>query len=434
MMIAPLLMVWLGALVGAQPSEPEVVRPYAVSKGEIAKLVAGLGDSSYDTRTVAYRQLCVIGVDAREQLESAAKGSDTEASIRATQILSIFEQLLFTGCRVTLEFSKPEIMWNESVDLLINIKNESKYESRIPFDLPKSAGAELSGDARQVADLLDASEWLRVRAPSAQDVEMRMDDAGGDAQVMQAVQSRLDDPAGSILAAGETAVVRVKDFNRGWARYSLLDAGEYTALLDYKPQWDDAALISVRAGRVASNVVRLRIKESASADISRGGSRAVVVVERVESAFVAKLRNTTDQPIIVNTNLGAGAPFSFGQWTVEAGDNRRDFDASGKTGGTWADFDSARLVEVGPGSALELGRVPVERVRGVIKEAAADGGSTGWTLRYEYSNLCDRNWQVRQGEAFAKDPKVPAVLKEPLSRRLLNTRLVSERLPMSSGD
>lgn len=433
-MTARILTAWLGLWAGVPAGEPEVTQPQVVSKGEIAKLVAGLGDASYDTRTVAYRQLCVVGVDAREQLETAAKGSDTEASIRATQILSIFEQLFFTGCRVTLEFSKSEIKWNESVDLLITIQNESGYGSRIPFDLPSDTATNLSGDARQVADMLDVSEWLRVHAPGAQDVEMRMDDAGGDAQVMQAVQSRLDDPEGSILAAGETAVVRVKDFNRGWARYSLLDAGEYDAMLDYKPQWDDPALISVRAGRVASNVARLRIKESAPAGISRGGSRAVVLVERVEDAFVARLRNATDQPIVVNVNLGSTQPFAFGQWTVEAEGNRRDLGMGGKGAETWSDFDPARLVQVGPGLAVELGRVAVERVRGVLQEAAGAGGSAGWTLRYEYSNLCDRNWQVRQGEAFAKDPKVPAVLKEPLSRRLLNTRLVSERLPISSAE
>lgn len=433
MMIARVFSVGLGLLVCGQTGASDAVRPTAVSREEIAKLVAGLGDASYDTRTVAYRQLCVIGVDAREQLELAAKGSDAEAAIRATQILSIFEQLLFTGCRVTLEFSKPEIAWNESVDLLITIKNESKYEARIPFDLPSASASQFSADARQVADMLDASEWLRVRSPSGTDLELRMDDDNGDAQVSQAVQSRLDNPSGSTLAAGETAVVRVKDFNRGWARYSLLDAGEYFAVLDYTPQWDDSALISARAGRVVSNNAKLRIKESAPADVSRAGSQAVVVVERVEGGYVAKVRNATDQPLVVNLNIGSTLPFSFGQWILESGENRRDLGPGRKSAETWADFDASRLVEVAPGTAVELGRVELKRVQGVIKEAATDGAS-GWTIRYSYSNLADRNWQVQQGEVFAKDPKVPDVLKSPLPRRLLTTRLVSERVVVPANE
>jgi hypothetical protein len=433
-MLVRILSIGLGVLVWGQNDELDAARPNAVSKAEIGKLVAGLGDSSYDTRTVAYRQLCVIGVDAREQLEVAAKGSDAEAAIRATQILSILEQLLFTGCRVALEFSSPEVAWDEPVDLLITISNESNYDARIPFDLPKNAAPQFSADARQVADMLDASEWLGVRSAGGSDLELRMDDTNGDAQVGQAVQSRLDNPSGSVLAPGETVVVRVKDFNRGWARYSLLDAGEYFAVLDYKPQWDDVALIAARAGRVASNTARLRIKESAPADVSRAGSQAAVLVERIEGNYVAKLRNATDQPMVVNVNLGSTLPFAFGHWTLECGENRRDLGPGGKSGQNWEDFDASQLVEVRPGATVELGRVEAERVRNVVREASGANGASGWTIHFTYTNLADRNWQVQQGEVFAKDPKVPAVLKSPLPRRLLTTRLSSERLAVPANE
>lgn len=432
-MLARIFVLCTVFLGGSDPVAPSVDRPNAVSQEEIAKLVAGLGDASYETRTVAYRQLCVIGVEARELLEKAANGADAEAALRATQILSIFEQLLFTGCQVSLEFSKPEIAWDEPVDLVITIKNESRYDARIPFDQPKGEPGEFVGDARQVADMLDATEWLRTRSPKGEELELRMDDANGDSLVTQAVQSRMDNPVGSIVPPGKTAVVRIKDFNRGWARLSMLDAGEYTAMLDYKPQWDDSALIMVRAGRVMSNTAKVRVKQGAPAGISRGGSQAEILVEREKEEFVAKLRNSTDQTVVVNVNMGSSTPFSFGSWTVEQGENRRDLNTAGKSAATWADFDASRLVDAGPGATVELDRISVEKIRQVVKEATG-GGGPGWTLHYAYTNLLDRNWQTRQGEAFAKDASVPPVLKQPLSRRLLVIRTTSERVPVSIQD
>lgn len=415
-------------------ADPPDDKSNMVSAEEIAKLVAGLGDTSYETRTVAFRQLCVIGVDAREALEKAAGGPDAEASIRATQLLSIFQQLLFTGCQVTLEFSKQEIVWNEPVDLRITIANRSKYDAPIPFDLPGGSGPALEGDARQVADLLDASEYLRVRAADGKDVELRMDDLGGDAQVMQALQSRLDDRAMSRIPAGRTVQVTIRDFNRGWARYAFLDAGEYTVVMDYRPEWEDTALLTTPAGRVLSNTARLRIKDGAPPGVSRGGSQAELAVEPSGDAFVANLVNRTDQPLVINANFGGTPPFADGRWTIESEGHRGDIGVPSKPMATWSDFDSAKLIEVGPGTTVELTRIPVARIRQAAKEIGGENGSSGWTLHFAYSNLCDRNWQARQGDAFAKDTQVPKVLKEPLSRRLLNTRIASERKPLPTSD
>jgi len=417
------------AVLGGPPPD----RSDRVSPEGIAKFVAGLGDASYDTRTVAFRQLCVIGVDAREALEKAAEGSDAEASIRATQILSIFEQLLFAGCEVTIEFSKQDIAWTDPVDLRITIVNHSRYEAQIPFDRPGGSKPTLEGDARQVADMLDASELVRVRAGDGRELELRMDDIAGDEQVAQALQSRLDIHTTSSLAAGETVHITIREFNRGWARYAMLDAGEYTVVLDYTPEWQDSALLVARAGRVVSNIARLKIRDGAPPNISRGGSQPGIVVEQVADAFIAKIENRTDQPVVVNANFGGSAPFADGRWTVESDEHRIDVGALTQIAPTWKDFAAEKLLKVAPGATVELSRVPVAKLCQASKEAAP-GGSTGWTVRFAYSNLCDRNWQVRQGDSFAKDAQVPAVLKQPLSRRLLNTRIISERVPLSSGE
>ena len=205
-------------------------------------------------------------------------------------------------------------------------------------------------------------------------------------------------------------------------------------MLDYTPEWDDSALISARAGRVVSNVARLRVKEGAPSKISRGGSQAGIVVEQTADTFIAKIENQTDQPVTVNANFGGTPPFADGRWTIESEGHRTDIGVPTKPNATWNDFEAAKLLEVGPGASVELTRIALAKIRQAAKEVAGAGGSAGWTLHFAYSNLCDRNWQVRQGEAFTKDAQVPAVLKEPLSRRLLNTRLTSERVPLPLSD
>src|SRR3990172_5050624 len=169
----------------------------------------------------ATRRLCAIGMEAWDVLREGADGADVEASLRAKQLLAVFDRLWFSGAEVSLSFSKPIIDWKEPVDLNITMTNRLSYPARVPFDVEPGVRGD-SDDARQVADMLDAAEWLKVRSPDGRELELRVDDIAGEPAVFAAVQSRLAGGPGGVLAPGEKITVRARAFNRGGARVPLL--------------------------------------------------------------------------------------------------------------------------------------------------------------------------------------------------------------------
>ena len=93
-------------------------------------------------------------------------------------------------------------------------------------------------------------------------------------------------------------------FNRGWARYRLLQAGSYRVQLDYTPAWDDEDLRRRHVGRVQSNALRIEIKESAPPVVRRDGRPIVAELKQRQGKLTAELLCTSDVPIHVNLGLG----------------------------------------------------------------------------------------------------------------------------------
>ncbi|MGB2987246.1 MAG: hypothetical protein WBE26_15360 [Phycisphaerae bacterium] len=423
-----------------------IVRPYDVcgdgelpltgpaTDNEIASLIRDLGDSSYEKRTFATRRLCAIGMPAADQLQAAAEGDDVESALRARAVLLLLDRIMFAGVEIQLSFSKTRIAWDESVDLNMTMVNRSKYPARVPFDIDPDTRKATTNDARQVGDMLDLADFLHVRKADASVIELTVDDIAADAAVVAAVQDRLNGGPSGVLEPGERVTLPACAFNRGWARYPLLDSGTYTVVMDYVPQWEDAVLAAQRVGRVVSNQATITVTEGAPASVSRGGQEASLAVDQEGSSLVAVLTNRTDQPMLINRNFGRSPPFAGGRWIWELDGARRDVPLFPKPAASWHDFDAALLVEVAPGQSIELARISVDKLRRAPAQAGAEVDRGRWTVHFAYVNLCDRSWQARQGSALLGNVKAPPIFQTPLPRRILSTRHTSNRLIAPGAD
>ncbi len=386
---------------------------------EIASRIVELGDPSYAVRTHATRRLCSIGAGATDALRLAAASDNVEVALRARGIVDIVERVWFSGVTVSLSLSNEATPWGEPVDLLIVLENRSASDARIPFDLHQSERTALSGDARQVADMIDAADFLRIAGPDGQEVALRVDDITVDPTVAAAVQKRIDHEPVSLLSAGEKATLRLRAFNRGWARFPMLDRGAYRIVLDYAPPWDDAELADARVGRVVSNEALLTVTQAAPPGVSRRGLETTVALEQQGEWLVAHLVNRADQTAIVNKNFGASPPFAQARWIYDRDGALRDVPFVPKANAALADFDGAALVEVTPGQSIELARIATVDLRARLTQGGVDLRDDHWEAYFSYSNLCDRSWQSKQHTSFLENPAAPDVLRKPLPRRII---------------
>jgi len=416
----------LGALCGAW-GEPPARLTAPATPAEIDQLIHDLGHTAYDRRRFATRRLCAIGSPARRQLIAAQQGGSPEIALRAEHLLDVFKQFMFSGVEVELAPSRSQIEWDESIDLRVTLTNHSEFPARVPMELSTAMRGDEGTDARQVADMLDVSEWLHVTGPKDCAWGLRVDDINLDDGVTAAVQKRLTDGPFDTLAPGQQRTLVVKDFNRGWARIPMLDAGRYHLQFDYRPEWSDPVLFDAGVGRVQSPEVVVTVTTPAPATVSRRGVEASVKLERQGASFVARLINRTDQTILVNHNFGSSPPFAVGRWVYDGDGVMHEFSASDRPGNSWSDFRADALRPLEPGGSVELSRITVpELLRRLAAKGVADG-DTG-ELYYTYSSLCDRNWQRRQGDTLLGNDAAPEVFRALLPRRLLAGWYTSNRL------
>lgn len=404
------------------------------TEARITSLVADLGSTSYAKRTHATRRLTAIGNAATAKLRAAALGDDTETALRAKSILTTLDDLLFAGVEIELSFSKPKIAWDEPVDLRVTMTNRSRFPAKVPFQLATPSDPDRSADARQVGDMLDVAEFLHVVRGDGRTIELTVDDIADDDDVVEAVSTRLSGGPVTTLKPQEQMTVTARAFNRGWARYRLLDAGPYTVTLDYVPQWSDDVLARERVGRVTSTKARINVTSAAPLTVSRGGSEASIAL-RIDGPFIAAVvTNRTDHAMLVNRNFGHAAPFATALWVWEKGAEQREISVAPKRAESWDDFDPAALTRLPAGESLELARIGVAELRQALTRAGASFEGVGWTVHFSYANLCDRRWQARLGSALLGNAEAPAVFQTILPRRILSTRSASDRLSKLPGE
>ncbi len=401
---------------------------------EIAALVRDLSDPSYEKRTYATRRLCAIGMPATAKLRAAAAGDDAETALRAKAVLSVLDDLMFSGVEVRLSFSKSKIAWEQLVDLNLTLINRAEYPARVPFEIDPAKRTAAADNAQQVGSMLDIADLMHVRGPDGRGVDLAVDDISADPQVVAAVQRRLNEGPVSTLDPGQQVTITVSRFNRGWARYPLLDTGMYTAVMDYTPEWEDDVLAAQRVGRVVSNPATITISTGAPATVSRGGTEASLAIERDGAFIAARLTNRTDQTMLANKNFGRLPPFADGRWVYELDGTRHEVPVIAESAASWHDFKAALLVEVRPGQSAELARIHLNELRHALSDADARLDSRRWTVHFRYVNLCNRQWQVRQGSALLGNSQAPAIFQVPLPRRILSTGHTSNRLMAPTMD
>ena len=424
----------VGLLVFAPSAPLSAMQPTPTTNDQvrIATLIKDLAHPVFAKRTGAERQLRSVGMPAVAQLRVASAEGDAETSLRARAVLADLDRLMLAGVDVQLSFSKPKIAWDEPVDLIITLSNTSPFTARIPFDL--STAAEGADDARQVGDMIDLADIVYVRRidknQTATDLELTVDDIGADSAVLAAVQERLVTGPTGVIEPGRRRTLTIAQFNRGWARYRLLDAGTYSVVLDYRPAWDDAVLVGEGVGRVTSNETTIVVTSGAPETVSRRGRVASVEIRREKHELVSVLTNHTDQTMIVNTDFGDVAPFAEGHWIWQRGGERFKIPAVAPRPRSWHDFVTDKLVSVSPGFSVELARISIQRLRDEIEKAGGAPDASDADLHFSYANMCSRLWQTRQGSALIGNENAPRIFRTLLPRQLLAARHNSRTLTM----
>jgi len=429
---------------------------------EIRALVTRLGDPSYAVRTEATRRLCMMGQRAIPALHRAADSGEFEIALGVRNILEVLDSLYFGGCSIRLDADRTRLAWDEPIELAVSIRNESAHPAHLPLDAAdrRRSDGSLEGDigkpsqgasekpgavpvrgldhATQVGDLIDLADYLHVTAPDGRDIPLRVDDVRADRDVAEAIEWRANGGSVTELAPRAQAVYRVPRFNRGWARYPLLQPGVYRVVFDYDPQWEDEEFRQAGVGRVTSNVLELTVTKPAPAIVRQFNGETRLVVEQGDGRLVARLTNTDDLPVWINLNTcGDQPPFAQIVWTVFAGERVEEVRLDRVTPAPLPEaFRLDRVMELAPGDSLELQRIALADLFNAAGQAAvapsppSPGSPPAGPviIRATWVNQTDPVWQQQQEPTPLGNPRAPAALRQPLPRRMLTGRLTSDPL------
>jgi hypothetical protein len=394
--------------------------------GEIARLIEALADPQYETREWAFRRLCALGPAARGAIEQAARDEHPERALRARKLLQVLDDHLLAGVSVALRPSAEQFTWQTPIDMVVELTNDSAFPARVPFVLDAAERKRLNDDGRQVGDLLDLGEWLAVHDAKGRRIDIRIDDPHARPAVAAALEKRLDDPPVSVLSPGASTRLTVRAFNRGLARYPLLEQGRYTVVFDYVPAWEDERLRTQGVGRVRSNQVELTVTRAAPPTVARDGREITTQLTLEGDAVVARLVNGHDRAVVANVNFGPEVPFAQRRWVVPGLGQSIEVPVHVTERRSYADFDAQKLIRLEPGASVEVDRIPLVELRGILGKLAGAKVLERVPITFRYANLCDKRWQDHQPGSWRKLPDLPDVLRTPLPPEVLSTAVASD--------
>lgn len=270
----------------------------------IAELIVALGDESYDARTRALQDLIEIGPDVLPPLREAARSDDAEVALRARHAVEKFGRVLLAGAEIELSAEPAAVQWNEPFALRVRITNHSAQPCQTPFAPDLSKGVAADRDDLQVAAMLDLADFLRVVGPDGRTIQFYCEPIEEDERIERIVRARAERAPFTALGGGMTQIIELPGFNRGWARYRMLAAGEYTIRFLYQPDWRDAELARRQVGRVSSGPAKVVVRTAADRVIRESERRVMGRVVRRGGEWVAVLQNVHDRRTYVNTNWG----------------------------------------------------------------------------------------------------------------------------------
>lgn len=388
----------------------------------IAELIRELGDESYDVRTRALQDLIEIGPDVLPPLWEAARSDDAEVALRARSAVEKFRRVLLAGAEIELSAEPAAVKWDEPFTLRVRITNHSAQACQTPFAPDLSKGIAADRDDLQVGAMLDLADFLRVVGPDGRTIPFYCEPIEDDMRIERIVTERAERAPFTALGGGLTQIVELPGFNRGWARYRMLAAGEYTIQFSYQPDWRDAELARRQVGRVSSAPAKVVVRTAADRAIRESERPVMGRVVRRDGEWVAVLQNIHDRRVYVNTNWGD--------------------DISRRARLTWlVSLEGGGIAKVAPRPGREpflrervVGMEPLERVEiarigrdEVIEAIGADRQPTaGLDLGFEYINVLSRGSLIR-GRASAEECEVEVRrLYEQLPRPIHTGRILAD--------
>jgi hypothetical protein len=378
----------LSGAAGTQTASASATRPAEPSQAEIRRTVAELGHPVPARRQIARRQLVRWGSRVTAELQRVSQGANLEAALEARDLLKELESAFFHGGSISLQVDRSAVAWDEPFALTVVVRNPTSGPIRVTWAAPGTAPASrpANDDVTQVAAMFDIADFLVVRGPDDQEVDLRIDPIERDPAVRAAVGLRAKGtPPSYLLEAGGTARLRIPGFNRGWARYPMLEPGKYRITVCYQPAWKDESWVAEKVGLTESPPVEVQVRSAAPEVVLSANRPMRLITVRSGADLVVELQNLWDRSQWVNLDLGSDLEAqALLHWRVTAAD-KADAEPVTITPQTTSPRRSDRMPELGPGEKIEVARVTVRDLWEAVRAAGiSQPGSFDLAVRYQF--------------------------------------------------
>lgn len=406
--------------------QPEKPPGNADQTDRIMALVESLASPDFKTRRHATHELVALAPNAIPQLKLALESDDYEMRLRAQNLLTVIESILFNGVKITLSVTPEYAPWDTPRTLSITFENQADFETRIPVErFPKDD--ETDKIVRDFALTMDLAEYLTITGPGDREISLKTDDLTVDPRLEDALSRRVEGAVLSPLEAGKSWEVHVPAINRNTARYPMLREGAYKLQFDYVPQWDENELHTMKAGYAASNECVVHVTESAPTVVLEPGPEVGLLLSRDGDKLVAAIENRSDVPRAINLNLGRAAPFADVSWYVHLDDGKQELTSLAPPNAVdLKEFDPDRIRWIKPGETLKLTELPIDKLRPLIEGLQPNGPPV---ISVQYHSECGRRWQQSLEKPLPDG--APEVLTKPLPHRMVTTPLRSNPLKLT---
>lgn len=294
------------AMMGADTASAPATRTAEPKAEEIRQVVSQLGHPVPSQRQAARRQLVLWGLRVTDELKRVAEGPNLEAALQARDLLESLDSAFFQGGQISLEADRAEVNWDEPFALTVSVRNPTGGPLKVTWAAPTTAPAGPPADeSAQVAALLDVADFLVVRGPDGEEVEVRIDPIERDPVVRAVVERRASgaQPTHLVEPGGE-ARLRIPEFNRGWARYPTLSLGTYRISIRYQPAWKDQKWVEEGLGLTESAPIEVRVRGGAPKSICDSNRPMGLELEQTGGDLLIQMRNLWDRPQWVNLDFG----------------------------------------------------------------------------------------------------------------------------------
>ncbi|MEP0844098.1 MAG: hypothetical protein HRF43_15455 [Phycisphaerae bacterium] len=422
-----------GVMVAAQtypasaPASAPSTRPAGPTVEQIRQTIRQLSHPVHARRRAAVRQLAEWGPVAFPELRTVARSGDTEAALSAQELLRELRSAILIGAEVRLEVDRSKAAWNQPITLIVHARNPSSEAIVVPWPAAEGPVADPAlADARQVGALLDAGDFLIVTGPDGEPIDPRVDPIEREPLVYEAVNQRArGTPPSHPMPPGATDVLRIPDFNRGWARYALLAPGRYTITFSYQPEWNDPSWTRQGFGLVRSRPVTVEITEPAPERIRKADTPLALSIRRQGGVLLAELESTWDRDLSVNLNFGDQDQTHAGlEWRIVFADAKPDEDSiRWRAEDRPAPYAAEKVRRIRPGEKVAIGQASVEDLLNQVPAAAREAGRPVEVFA-RYVHLPTPQ-QIRDALA---ERKLPAEVP----RDLFSGSAVSETIPLEA--